>query len=272
MKQKMILIVSLVCGILAFMLTINYINSKEKEFNEMKSKLLASTRKIWVVAAAEDIPQGVKITKSDIGQIQVSEKDVPDRVVLPEDYEMIIGKKTAFPLKKNKVILWTDIEGGIQTRSASLSTMVQAGMRAISLPISGSAAVSCMVEPGDRVDILGTFTLPSSKNPAEMETVTLTLLQDVSVLAVGQITSRQMSSRQKQTPPSYNSVTVEVTPRESELLVFAQQAKGSLTLALRNPSDVSFEKDLPETNFYELEKKLPELNQFRQKNIRGKRD
>ena len=145
-------------------------------------------------------------------------------------------------------------------------------MRAVSLPVSSAAAVSCMIEPGDRIDILGTFTLPSRSNPAEMETVTLTLLQDVTVLAVGQTISRQLPGRQKQGPSGYNSVTVEVTPRESELLVFAQQAKGSITLTLRNPADVYFEKELPETNFNELEKKLPDLNQFRQKKIRGKRD
>jgi len=272
MKQRMILVISLVCGILAFVLTINYIQTKQKEFDELKKKLLAGTRQIWVVAAAEDIPNGMKITERDIGRIQVSERDVPDRVVLAEDAKMLLGKKTVLPLAKNKPIMWTDIEGGTHSYAAGLSAMVQSGMRAISLPISGASAVSGMIEPGDRVDILGTFTLPSRKNPAEMETVTLTLLQDVSVLAVGQTTSRQISGRQKQMASGYNSVTVEVTPRESELLVFAQQAKGSLTLSLRNPSDVSFEKDLPETNFYELEKKLPELNQFRQKNIRGKRE
>jgi len=272
MKQKMVLVVSLLCGLMAFVLTINYIQKKQKEFEEMKAKLMARTRQISVVAAVEDIPQGVKITDRDIGTTPMLEKDVSDRVVLPEDYKMILGKKTVFPLMKGKAILWSDIEGGEQVRATGLSTRVQPGMRAISLPISSASAVSCMIEPGDRIDILGTFTLPSRRNPAEMETVTLTLLQDVSVLAVGQITSRNLPGRQKQAVINYSSVTVEVTPRESELLVFAQQAKGSLTLSLRNPADVSFEKDLPETNFYELEKKLPDLNQFRQKNIRGKRD
>lgn len=48
--------------------------------------------------------------------------------------------------------------------------------------------------------------------------------------------------------------------------------KGQLILALRNPEDVSFEKDLPEIDFQHLENKLPELNAYRQKFIRNKTD
>ena len=68
----------------------------------------------------------------------------------------------------------------------------------------------------------------------------------------------------------YTTVTLEVTPRETELLVFAQQLQGRLTLSLRNPSDVSFEKDLPSVDFNRLEESLPDLNQYRQRNIRHK--
>ena len=71
---------------------------------------------------------------------------------------------------------------------------------------------------------------------------------------------------------SYNSVTVEVTPREAELLVFAEHVRGQLILALRNPTDLSYEKDLPNINFQHLENRLPELNEYRQKYIRMKKD
>jgi len=71
---------------------------------------------------------------------------------------------------------------------------------------------------------------------------------------------------------SYSTVTLEVTPREAELLVFAQQMKGRITLALRNSGDVSFEKDLPTVNFEKMESELQELNTYRQRNIRHKRD
>ena len=272
MKQKIIPILSLLTGVLAFLLTIQYLKGKQKEFDALKQKLYAGTRQIEVVAAAEDIPHGMKLREADIGIVKMSERDANDRVILREDASRLLGKKTLLPLMKNKAILWSDIEGGTVS-TFGLSSMVQPGMRAISLPASGAAVVSSMIEPGDRVDVLGTFSFPSKVNPAEMETVTLTVLQDVSVLATGQTTARQSATRRPQAGQSgYSTITLEVTPRESELLVFAQQTKGRLTLSLRNPGDVSFEKDLPEINFRELEKRLPELNQFRQRNIRGKKD
>ena len=45
-----------------------------------------------------------------------------------------------------------------------------------------------------------------------------------------------------------------------------------LTLALRNPRDVSFEKSLPPVDFDHLENKLPEFNLFRQREIRHKKN
>jgi Flp pilus assembly protein CpaB len=119
---------------------------------------------------------------------------------------------------------------------------------------------------------MGSFSFPSRKNPQQMEWVTLTVLQDVTVLATGQTLGKQVGEGNERSRPSagYSTITVEVTPREAELLVFVENIRGHLTLSLRNPSDVSFERDLPEINFDMLEKELPELNTFRQQKIRHK--
>src|SRR3989339_2090145 len=165
--------------------------------------------------------------------------------------------------------MWGNIEGSDRAAETSLASIISKNMRAISLPISGAATVSSMVQPNDRVDVLGTFSFPSKKKPNEMENATITVLQDVTVLATGQTMAKQAGKRRSQLGnASYNTVTVEVTPKEAELLVFAQQMKGSLYLSLRNSTDVSFEKELPEINFEHIEKSLPEMNQYRQKVIR----
>jgi Flp pilus assembly protein CpaB len=154
-----------------------------------------------------------------------------------------------------------------------LAHLVQSGMRAISLSVGGSSAVSGMVQPNDRVDVLGTFTMASKTVPGEMETVTLTVLQDVTVLATGQRMANQAVARRGIAQASgYSTVTLEVTPREAELLVFAEEVKGRLVLSLRNPADVSFESDLPEIDFEHIEKRLRELNLYRQRNIRHKKN
>ena len=47
---------------------------------------------------------------------------------------------------------------------------------------------------------------------------------------------------------------------------------GRLTLAPRNPADVTFISNPPAINFEHLQKKLPELNLIRQREIRHKKD
>jgi pilus assembly protein CpaB len=154
---------------------------------------------------------------------------------------------------------------------AGLATMVKPGLRAISIAVSGPSAVSGLVQPNDRVDILGTFTFPSRKKNGDTEAVTLTVLQDVTVLATGpKLGKTGIGSASYGPAGGYSTVSLEVTPREAEMLVFAQHVKGQLLLTLRNEEDVSFEKDLPEVDFDHIEKELPELNLNRQREIRHK--
>jgi len=54
--------------------------------------------------------------------------------------------------------------------------------------------------------------------------------------------------------------------------VFAQTVRGRLTLVLRNPADVTFITNPPAINFEHLQKKLPELNLIRQRDIRHKKN
>lgn len=270
MKEKVIPIISLLIGFLAFGLTFNYLKNEQKKLKAIETDIYKNAQKISVMAAKNDIPSGTVIKRKDLGTIFVYKNSVGNQVVLPEDARMLFGKTTQYRMNAMEPILWSNIEGGLDS-ARGLATMIKPGMRAISLSVSGAEAVSGMIQPNDRIDILGTFPFPSKEIQGETETVTLTILQDVSVLAAGQKLSNQTSNT-KSSRSGYSSITVEVTPREAELLVFAQQMKGRITLALRNMGDVSFEQDLPEVNFEHLQTALPDLNLFRQKNIRHKRN
>ena len=270
MKQKIIPLISIVIGVIAFVLTSQYLRGKQHQLDEEIAKLKAGARQVSVVAAAQDIPGGTVIKMADMGRVSVAESAITDRMIPEDQYKLVEGRRTALPIKALQPILWQDLEGGSPI-DQGLSSIVTHGMRALSLAVGGPEAVSGMIEPNDRIDVLGTFSFPSKKAAGEMETVTLTVLQDVTVLAVGQKLANRRSS-DRSAGGGARTITVEVTPREAELLVFAQQVKGGLTLTLRNPSDVSFEPELPEINFSHLESKLPELNTYRQKNIRHKKN
>lgn len=270
MKNKLIPMASLLAGVAAFVLTNQYLRGKHREIEDMRDRIYAGAARTRVIAARRDLPAGTTITGDDIGTLEVFSSALRSHAVMPQQGEMLLGRKTLFSIGAREPIFWSDIEGG-DDAALALASMVKPGLRAISLSVSGAAAVSGMVRPNDRVDVLGTFAFSSQSAPGEMETVTLTVLQDVTVLATGQQLANQPSDARGRAS-GYGTVTLEVTPREAEMLVFAEQQRGRLTLSLRNPSDVSFEADLPEINFQHLETKLPELNLFRQRNIRHKRN
>jgi pilus assembly protein CpaB len=267
MKQKFILIIAIVIGIIAAIICRGWIDMKNKEVEELKAKILKRGERVAVIAAARPLAQGTVLSIEDLGIKNVEASSLRNDAIRQEDAEIIIGKRLANSISQNGPLLWSDIEGG-KPRQKSFSESIQKGMRAVSIPVSGASAVSGLVRPNDCVDILGSFTLPSANgNPEEAELVTLTILQNVTVLATGTDTFRSLMSNSSRAS-GYSTITVLVTPREAELLVFTQQIKGRLALSLRNPSDVHFEAELPRVDFNHVEAKLKELNEARQKNIK----
>jgi len=116
--------------------------------------------------------------------------------------------------------------------------------RAITLPVNSATAVAYFVEPGSRVDILGTFEM---QGQAEQVAFTRTILQNVKVLAVERATSR--GNYLGMVEQGFSNVTVEVSPENAEKLVFALgQSTGGLTLVLRNNEDQQ-ELALPSANW-----------------------
>ncbi len=265
MKQKWVLIIAILAGLSAFWLTGHYL---QKE----KNKIMAASHQIMVVVAANDLPAGSVLKNTDLAKNLVFQSAVGDRAVLPEAVREIIGKKLRYTIRRGDPLQWSDVDV-LRPGEVGLAEMINPNMRAVSISVDAVSSVSGMIKPNDRVDILGTFSFPTADSAGGTETVTLTILQDVTVLATGQMLARSAAATKSGfTPTSYSTLTFEVTPREAELMIFAQSIKGRLHLTLRNPEDVSFVTDLPSINFEHLHQKLPELNLFRQRHIRHKQD
>ena len=267
MKQKSILIIAILAGLLAFWLTAQYLQHAEE-------RIKGEAKRIFVIVAGHDLPTGSILKNTDLAKSLVFQSSVGGRAILPESVREIVGKKLLFNISSGDPIQWSDIDVPAQG-AAGLAEMINPTMRAVSIPVDAIASVSGMVKPNDHVDILGTFIFPSATVTGGVDTITLTVLQDVTVLATGQALANQISSPgtpAERAPHGYSAITFEVTPREAELLVFAQTVRGRLTLALRNPSDVTFIANPPTINFEHLQKKLPELNIIRQRDIRHKKD
>jgi pilus assembly protein CpaB len=270
MKQKVILIVSVVIGLFAAFLTRSYLAAKDNEISRMKAEFESKHKRITVVVVKRDIPSGTVLTRDDLGALDLPENALRDHAVRADDNLMLLNRKTVRSLAKASPVFWTDIEGG-DPSSRGLAGDIKQRMRAISINVSGSASVSGMVKPNDHIDVLGTFSFPSKTIQGEMELVTLTMLQDVLVLATGRETAKSRFFSDSRAPTAYSTVTLEVTPREAEMLAFAEQIKGRISLALRNPDDVYFEKTLPRVDFQMIQSEIESLNTFRQQQLLRKR-
>ena len=272
MKQKIILALAVAIGLIAAVLTNSYLTAKDKEVQRWIANFNKKHAKVSAVCVKRDLPSGTVLTVKDLGAVDVMADAIRGHYIKEEDALSLVGRRTVRKLEKASPVFWSDIEGG-DPLSRGLSGDIKTRMRAISINVAGAASVSGMVRPNDHVDVLGTFSFPSkSGKPGEMELVTLTMLQDVLVLATG----REMAKSRPASPSAhgsaaYSTVTLEVTPREAEMLVFAEQIKGRLSLALRNPDDVYFEKTLPRVDFQKIQGEIEELNTYRQQQLLHKK-
>ena len=268
MKQRIVLIAAVIAGLVAAVLTRFYIASKDAEIDEMKAKFRARFGDMEVLCYTEDVPSGTIISKRILGTKVVPKAGLRGQALTIESLGDVLGKKLLFPHKAKDVMFWSDIEGG-NPRIEGLAAVIKKGMRAVSINASGAASVTGMVNPNDHVDVIGTFTFPDESGKRDQAAlVTCTILQNVLVLATGKITAK-MARRDSDGSPqgAYSTVTLEVSPREAEMLAFAEQMRGRLSLSLRNRSDVSYEQELPQVDFAKIRAEIEELNLKRQQKM-----
>ncbi|MBX3536861.1 MAG: Flp pilus assembly protein CpaB [Chelatococcus sp.] len=116
--------------------------------------------------------------------------------------------------------------------SGFMSAMLPSGKRAMAITIDsrGSSSAGGFILPNDRVDVIRTY---RSEQQGSNETILAqTILQNIRVLAIGQIVQEKASER----VVSGENATLEVDPRQAEILTRAQK-NGQLSLVLRSLTD-----------------------------------
>src|SRR5205807_2294388 len=90
-----------------------------------------------------------------------------------------VGLGVLVPLKSGDPILLSHLE---PAREVEFSTMIQAKGRAVTIDVQERNAVGLWVRPNDHVDVLGSF-----RDAQTQQLKTVTLLQNVVVLATGRV-------------------------------------------------------------------------------------
>lgn len=226
LKGKLPLLLSAVFALLAALVAFLAVREKSAEIAE-------GWEPVDVVVAKQDLQAG-----STLSQDNLAIGKIPKQLVTPSviTYQMhkqgllqVFGQKLATDIHKNDPLLFQHIK--TKTGAQHMAEAVQKSGRAVSVRVSAESAVHHWVEPADRVDVIGVF-----RDPKSHDMISLTLLQNVIVLATGRVggaTNRHLLTDAER---AYNTVTLHVLPEAVEMLVLAQDL-GNLYLSLRNPED-----------------------------------
>lgn len=210
-----ILVVAVFSGLIASAAVLRYIRQQE-------ATVINAPNTVSLAVAAEKIPAGSSIMPDQLRFAQIVGEQPPEGAFT--DFESLVGQYVRTTVYPGEVILKERLA---DARSAGgLSTMIPAGMRAITLRVDDAIGVAGFVRPGHRVDVLSTVDIN------EGESVTKTILQNLEVIAVGQ----EIDDEEKK-PKLVPTVTVLASLEQSERLTMAANA-GVVRLVLRNTLDI----------------------------------
>lgn len=196
---------------------------------------------VTVVAASRTLYQGVGITSDDLFVVNVPPEYLPvikdaktsdsHKAEVFASRERVVGQVPRERILANEFIRPERLADG--NAGIGLNAVIPRGMRALSVNLKDSNAVSGFLEPGNYVDVL--VTMEDDFGDPRTETI----LQAVFVLGVNSRaqneTTEDSATRGRQAP----SVTFLVTPKQAEDIAFADEM-GDISLTLRNVQDVVY--------------------------------
>jgi pilus assembly protein CpaB len=182
-------------------------------------------RNVDVVVATRDVVPGILLTREDL-QIVPWPESVPISGHFSTIDDEIVGRGLVVGVLKNEPITASKLsEKGVPP---GLSSLIRAGMRAMSVRVNEVIGVAGFVTPGTRVDVLVTLSQGGGG-------LSRTVVENVEVLAAGTRYDDAESKRQGKPIPS-TVVTLMVSPEDAERIALAA-SEGQITLALRYPLD-----------------------------------
>lgn len=181
-----------------------------------------------ILVAAETIPAGsfVQADKALVWSDWPADKvQSPPHIVVEgtnvQAFDGAVVRRTLFagePITQGALV--KPGEGGF------MSAVLQAGYRAVSLPVNATTGNAGFIFPGDHVDLILTHTIQGMSNNQSFASETF--VEDVRVLAVDQSLDNPENKALLA-----KTVTLEVTPRQAEAINVALEM-GKISLALRS--------------------------------------
>ncbi len=194
---------------------------------------------IEAVVAVRDLPAGTFLRTKDCNVVTLPADELPAGYL--NSTSLATGQLLAVPVTKDQILT----QGSFVEKGSTeqLYGLLPQGMRAFTISLSSGSVTGGLLNPGSMVDVLATFSLRGS---TKGEAVSITLLQNVRVLAVEQ---ESVITREAQHDTMVEGNQQRVNQRADRLRIMlmvnnkAAEAlhlalsRGNVALAIRNPAD-----------------------------------
>ena len=216
-----LLLVSLGTGTAATLGSNEYISNQVRAY---KARVDAEYEKVKVVVAKDDLPSGVVMTGAHVALREVPKAFLHADSIVSDRWNQYRGFITDARLTKGAPVLQSQLRSPYDE---GVSYALEAGKRALTIPVDQVSSLSGLLEPGNRVDILLSLLRRATKS-------TVVLMSDIPILATGNAT--EFDRNGAASARGYNTVTLLVTPDQAAKLVHARE-EGSISVVLRSDDD-----------------------------------
>lgn len=225
-KQLILVAIALICGIVSAVGIFQAIASKGPVAEKMPMGA--------VVVASSHIDLKGELTEENVSLEEWPKHLIPEGAA--SSLEDIAGKFSKTQLRSGQAVIQEDAV----TKTELGNKTIPPGHKVINIKVPAEDLIAGLLEPGDRVDIIGVFDTGDRSNK---QSETRTFLKQIQIFNVG--TSTSVGETRKQS--SSGIVGVIVTEKQSEKIVWARK-NGEIRLALvgeQTEEDQGEEADLP---------------------------
>ncbi len=240
---KKLLIIAIACGVLAALLGWLYLKAKESQYRAAYQP--ASQVMVSVIVPKVDVDKSQPLTPENVAVMDMPRDYLPSSAVLADDWPKLENRMTLQALQRGRPITWDAVE---QDGVSRFSENVELGKRVKTVKVSKINSFDGMLRPGDRIDLLGTFSATSigmQEQANYSSEVVINVLQDVEVLAAGREDAKGRKYEtyyDRSTPDGFNmnfsTLSLMLSPAQVARVELAEKA-GELVAVLRHPKDSS---------------------------------
>lgn len=181
-----------------------------------------------VIVAKRGLPAGTLVKKAHLRWQAWPDDGLSDAYLVDGEasFESLIGTVVRLGIAAGEPL--TEARVVRPGQRGFLAAVLRPGFRAITVSVNTTSGIAGFIFPGDRIDLILSHSVGRQGDNGRVRRASETVLTDIRVLAIDQSTNDQAEK-----PNPAKNVTLEVTPKQAEIVTLMSDI-GRLSLSLRS--------------------------------------